>query len=243
MKTTLSSMAILVAATFALPAQAAYQEITVSDGGTISGTVSFTGKDPAPQIYAVTKDNDVCGTGDRKIDFVNVKNGALMDVVVYLKKVKKGKKFVQKSLKINQKGCEFLPFTSIMTNNQNFSALNSDPVLHNIHTYEIMGRAKKTVMNISQPDQGSNVKEKVKLRRGISMKVECDAHDFMHSFVFVAKNPYYARVDENGRYTIDHVPAGKYKISAWHGTLKNQKSKTTVTAGGTTTVNFTFKGK
>ncbi len=73
------------------------------------------------------------------------------------------------------------------------------------------------------------------------MKVECDAHDFMHGFVFVAKNPYYAKVAEDGTFSIDNVPPGKYTIKAWHGTLKDQKSKIEVAAGGTANVDFTFK--
>ena len=132
---------------------------------------------------------------------------------------------------------------SVMTNGSMFEATNSDPVLHNIHTYEIMGRAKKTVMNVSQPKQGATTKKKVKLKRGAGMKLECDAHDFMHGFVFVAKNPYYAVVAEDGTYTISDIPAGKYKVKAWHGTLGEKKDKATISAGGTATVDFTFKGK
>ena len=70
---------------------------------------------------------------------------------------------------------------------------------------------------------------------------ECDAHDFMHGFVFVARNPYFAKVAEDGSYTIADVPPGKYTIKAWHGMLKNQKAKVTVDAGGKATVDFTFK--
>ena len=85
--------------------------------------------------------------------------------------------------------------------------------------------------------------ELLKLKRGTAMKVECDAHDFMHGFVFVAKNPYYAVVGEDGSYTIDNVPPGKYTIKAFHGTLKDQKSKVQVKAGKSMEVNFEFKGK
>ena len=243
MKKTLASIALATAATLSIPAVAAYKVIDVANGGSISGKVSFTGKDAAPQIYKVLKDTDTCGTENRSIDYVDVKDGALRNVVVYLDKVKSGKKFDKIEANIDQKGCSFLPFFSIMTNDTIFEATNSDPVLHNIHTYEIMGRAKKTVMNVSQPKQGATTKKKVKLKRGAGMKIECDAHDFMHGFVFVAKNPYYAEVAEDGTYTISDIPAGKYKVKAWHGTLGEKKVKAEVTAGGTATVDFTFKGK
>lgn len=243
MKKTIAPIALATVTALSMPAIAAYKVVEVSDGGSISGKVNFTGKDKAPQVYKVAKDTEVCGTENRVIDFVDVKDGALRNVVIYLDKVKSGKKFDKIVGKVDQKGCKFIPFMSIMTNNTNFEAKNSDSVLHNVHTYEIMGRAKKTVMNVSQPKQGAVTKKKVKLKRGAGMKVECDAHDFMHAFVFVAKNPYYAVVAEDGTYTISDIPAGKYKVKAWHGTLGEQKGKAEVKAGSVATVDFTFKGK
>lgn len=223
---------------------AKYKVVDVSDGGSISGKVTFTGDVPAPITYKISKDNDVCGEGNREVDYVRVNAGGLADVVVYLDKVKQGKAFKaeEKDAKIVQKGCEFQPFIQIMHNDNNAAIINEDSVLHNIHTYEIIGKAKKTAMNISQPDMGT-INKKVKLKRGVAMKIECDAHDFMHGFVFVAKNPYYARVADDGSYTIDNVPAGKYKIMAFHGTLGTQKGKAEVTAGASQTVDFTFKKK
>jgi len=245
-KSTLISAIGLTLAMSITSAQAAapYNAIEVADGGTVSGKITFSGDDPAPKIFAITKDNDVCGTGNREVDFVRVNDGALTDVVVYLDKVKQGKAFdpAAETGAVNQKGCAFDPFIQVMHNGNEFTATNSDTVSHNIHTYEILGRAKKTVFNISQPDQG-DIKKTVKLKRGTAMKVECDQHDFMHGFVFVAKNPYYALVAEDGSYSIEGVPAGKYTVKAWHGTLKEQKSSIEVAAGGATSADFAFKAK
>jgi len=168
MKKTLLTTTLLCSSLLAAPAYAAkYKTIEVTNGGTITGKVTFTGKDPAPVVYPITKDNDVCGKGNRTIDYVKVNNGALTDVVVYLDKVKKGKKFDPIKGKINQDKCTFEPFLSVMTNGEIMAAKNSDPVLHNIHTYEIIGRAKKTVLNISQPEQNAvtNKKNQTQTRR------------------------------------------------------------------------------
>ncbi len=221
-----------------------YKERSVSNGGSVTGKVSFSGRDPAPKVYKISKDNEVCGTGNREIDYVAVNNGALTNVVVYLDKVKEGKPFPPElsNAKIDQKGCKFKPFLQVMRNATELAAVNDDPILHNIHTYEILGRARKTVFNVSQSQRGT-IKKRVALKRGNALKVECDAHDFMHGFIFVAKNPYFAVVDENGNFTIDNIPPGKYIIKAWHGKLREQKAKVDVFAGETTTINFEFKGK
>lgn len=220
---------------------AKYQVVEVNNGGSISGKVTFQGEDPAPKVYAIAKDPDVCGTGNREVDYVIVSNGALNDVVVFLDKVKSGKSFPDIQGKLDQKGCEFQPFLQVMGNEQTLEVLNSDPVSHNIHTYELIGKAKRTVMNVSQPKQGSVIKKQIKMRRGDVMKIECDQHDFMHGFVFVARNPYYAVVGADGSFKIDDVPPGKYTIKAWHGTLGEEKASVTVAEGETATADFTFK--
>lgn len=244
MKRTLPILSLCIASL--LPASAlAYQVVPVDNGGRISGKVTFQGKDPAPRLYTVAKDADTCGTGTRSIDFVRVNNGALSDAVVYLYKVKSGKNFPADiaNAKLNQEKCAFTPFLGVMKNGDQLTVNNADSVLHNIHTYEIIGRAKKTVFNISQPGDLKTIRKQVKLKRGTAMKVECDAHDFMHSFIFVAKNPYFAVVGEDGRFSIDDVPPGNYKIRAWHGTLGEKKGTVTVKTGGTAHIDFVFKGK
>jgi plastocyanin len=243
MKKLILSLSIAGLCTLPLAGQAAaYKETIVTTGGTVSGTVNFSGKDLPPKIYSITKDNNVCGTGNRKIDYVRVVDGHLMDTVVYLDKVKEGKAFEPEQLdaKVDQKGCEFKPFLQAMKNGTQIAAVNEDPILHNIHTYEIMGRTKKTVFNVSQPDPGTVMKT-VKLKRGTAMKVECDAHDFMHGFVFVAKNPYFAIVDDKGNYSIENVPPGKYTTKVWHGTLKGAKEKVEVSEGKVAKVDFDVK--
>ena len=243
MKKMLISLAITGLCALPLSGQAAaYKETSVSGGGSISGAVKFSGKDQNPKIYNISKDNEVCGTGNREIDYVRVVNGRLLDTVVYLDKVKEGKEFTSElsETRIDQKGCEFKPFLQAMRNNTKISAVSEDPVLHNIHTYEILGRAKKTVFNLSQPDP-STVSKTVKLKRGAAMKVECDAHDFMHGFVFVAKNPYFSIVGEDGTYKIDDVPPGDYAIKVWHGTLKGAKGKVKVAGGKNTAMDFDVK--
>ncbi len=145
-----------------------------------------------------------------------------------------------KKITIDQKDCTFVPALSVMINEGELEAVNSDETLHNIHTYELIGRARRTVMNTSQPEKGNIVTKKVKMRRGIAMKVECDAHDFMHAFVFVARNPYAVVVDENGAFEIGDVPPGDYTIKVWHGALGEKEGTVSVSAGGKAEINFAY---
>lgn len=235
----LSAIALLVP----LAAGAAsYEVVEVQNGGTLSGQVIFIGTDPAPQSFVIDKNTDVCGNS-QEIDFVKVNNGALTDVVVYLHKVQFGKAFSDHTTEIEQSGCVFLPFFSVMVNGRNLKVYNLDAVSHNIHTFELIGTSKRTAFNVNQPDQGSVLTKKVKLRRGNAMKLECDQHEFMHGFIFVAKNPYYAVVAEDGSFTIDDIPPGSYAARAWHGTLGEQEAMVEITSSGTAVLDFEFPGE
>jgi len=229
----------------ALPASAkGYKEVDVNDGGSFVGTVTAGAAEADTRSYTISKDPEICGEGTREVPFVQINgDGMLMNAVVFLNEVEEGKAFDPEAinLTLDQKGCEFSTVLGVMANQGELTATNSDMTLHNIHTYELIGKARRTVMNVSQPNAGDSVTKKVKLRRGNGMKVECDAHDFMHSFVFVAKNPYYAVVDESGNFSIDGIPAGTYEVMMWHGFLGEiEVGEMTVEAGGETSMELSY---
>lgn len=219
-----------------------YKEMEVADGGTITGKVLIGSAKPETQKFLIAKDPEVCGTGEREVAWVRANGDALLDAVVYLDKVEAGKPFAEEAKKtlIDQKGCTFIPYLSVVANKGELEALNSDPVTHNIHTYELIGRGRRTAINVSQSEQGNTISKKIKLRKGVAMKVECDVHNFMHGYVFVAPNPYFAKVGEDGSFAIDGVPPGTYTIKSWHGRLGEQEQTVEVTASGVAEVSFSY---
>lgn len=233
--------AITISAT-AVQAAKKYIEAEVANGGTISGQVKLGSAETESQTFTIAKNPEVCGTGERVVEWVRANGEGLLDAVVYLEDIAEGKPFTSEAAKVSmdQKGCRFLPFVQVLTNEGDFEAKNSDPVLHNIHTYELIKKARRTVFNVSQPEEGHTFNKQVKLRRGHAMKVECDAHDFMHAWVFVARNPYYALVDDNGGFSIGDVPPGDYTLKVWHGRLGEVESAVTVEAGGTIEVDLAY---
>lgn len=232
------------AALLAHPVAAAktYQEITVANGGTISGKVALGSAKPETQSFTISKNPEVCGTGVRALHWVRSNDGAVLDAVVYLEQVDAGKPFRQQAetVIIDQSECAFTPYLQTMANGGSVEVTNSDPVAHNIHTYEIIGRARRTVFNVGQPSKGDAFTKAVNLRRGVAMKVECDHHDFMHGWVFVASNPYYAVVNDKGEFTMTDVPPGKYVIKSWHGRLGEKEAAVEVKAGTAVEINFSY---
>lgn len=223
----------------ALPA-GAYEVIAVPGGGRIAGKVLFKGPAPAPRVLPINKDNQVCGAGNREIVEVAVRNGGLKGAVVFIEKIEKGKAWgdLERPL-LDQKGCRFVPETLLVRKAADLTVRNSDPVLHNIHTYEIIGKVRRTMFNVGQPDKG-DMKQPIKVRRSNVVKIECDAHDFMHAWAFASEHPYAAVSREDGSFTLDDLPAGNYEVKAWHPILGEKSATVSVKAGATAGAAFEF---
>ena len=257
MKSTYSFTGLLLCA-FALvalagPADAAkrgkYKEVAVADGGSVSGKVSFAGAVPDDGIerILITKNNDVCGDGEREVVWVDVKDGALRGVFVFIDKIKEGKAWSEPesgSYMVVQKECRFRPWAQVVQPGP-FLIRNSDSgVLHNINARELIGVekgrvVKKTLFNFGQPDPG-DITDKIKPRRSSYIAINCEAHNFMFGFILAPVNPYAVVVGDDGSFSIDNIPPGKYTLKAWHPRFGVMKTKITVAAKGAVETNFQF---
>ncbi|MBI3184167.1 MAG: hypothetical protein HYZ28_18700 [Myxococcales bacterium] len=227
------------------PPARAYDEVAVKGGGSIGGAVKLTGKAPEPQQIAITKDPEVCGSGVRTVGEVAVGNdGSLKGAVVYIERIAAGKAWPRsrEGALIDQKGCRFLPGSLVMRKGDVVRIKNKDKVFHNIHAYEVVGSARLSMFNDGQPAD-SDLKHDLRMRRGNEVKLECDAHNFMHEWFLVLEHPYYSPTAAGGGFSIGDVPPGSYKLIAWHPALGRQEANVEVKPGDKATVDFTFKGK
>src|SRR6266550_4412436 len=114
MRRTLFFSALAVVATASLAARAAaYEAMAVTDGGTLSGTVTIEGTAPPPAKIEVTKDPEVCGKESKeKVNPVLLvgPGGGIANVVVTVKAIKGKKLEVPAEHPLfDQKMCEFHP--------------------------------------------------------------------------------------------------------------------------------------
>jgi hypothetical protein len=231
-----SSFFLLVAVAIPLRA-AAYEVVTVSDGGTIKGKVVYQGEVPMKKIIP-TKDQATCGDVREEPEIVVGPDKGVQDAVVFLKGVQKGKALEKPAKKpeiVNQK-CMFVPHVQAVPVGT-VVVVNSDPVMHNTHAFH----GKQTVFNLALPVKGQRI-ERPMTKPGIH-RIECDTHGWMLGWVFAADNPYYAVTRKDGTFSIADVPPGSYTLVAWHELTGETEMPVTVQAKQAAEVKVELKKK
>jgi plastocyanin len=220
-----------------------YQALdSVTDGGTIQGTISYNGS-LTDEVVDIVSDKSVCEDpatpGKRKTDSLLAKNGKLQNAVVTLTDIKSGKGFEQQTVTLNNQGCMFEPRITLMRKGDIVAATNSDPVLHNTHLYLKRKTGNKELENIALASKGAVVKKKVK-KAGL-VDVKCDAHRWMQGWIVVTDHPYSALTDANGSFSLTDVPPGDYTLRVWHEKLSAKEVKVSVAAGTDVTSDVTLE--
>lgn len=239
----------------------AYDEAPVPNGGTLTGAVKLDGAVPKPKGYNLITlpDPIYCGRisdgqGWRVLQPFNVgPGGEFRDVVVYLEGIDKGKPFAEEGIKqIEARDCQFLPFTTVVRDDQSVTVVNMDPVMHDIQAYETSHLGPRVLFNVPLPMNpahprnfkdrseaamyhkhmaGAPMKQLVNLTKGRHVFVmQCGFHAYMESWGVAVRNPYFAKTDEQGRFTITDVPPGTYTLVAWHPYIRTRIEQT-VTIG------------
>ncbi len=192
----------------------AYKEIDVKDGGSISGTVKYDGDVPAVKVLKIDKDEQTCGHDNKQSEelIVNGESKGIKNAVVSLVEIAAGKKAEVLTGVVDQKECLFTPHVIAVSAGASVDMLNSDNVMHNLHSWSIKNAGFNEGVS-----GGGKLTKKFELPEVV--KITCDVHKWMSSFVIVKANPYFAVTDEAGRFKIDNVPAGSYKLEAWQEKL------------------------
>ena len=253
-------LAGLLSVCLGVPAYA-YEEITVSDGGTLMGAVKLEGNVPKPKGYNLVTmpDQFYCGRisdgqGWRILQPFQVgPAGEFRDVVVYLEGIDKGKPFGESGLpQIEARDCLFHPFTTVVRDDQSVTVVNMDPVMHDIQAYETSHLGPRVLFNVPLPMNpqhprnfkdrsdagmyhkhmaGAPMKQLVNLSKGRRIFVmQCGFHAYMESWGLAVTNPYFAKTDEQGRFTMTDVPPGTYKLVVWHPYVRTTTEQTVTIA-------------
>jgi plastocyanin len=136
---------------------------------------------------------------------------------------------------LDQDGCVYKPHVMGIMVGQAYRILNSDGILHNIHTLPMVNRTFNRGMpgNVKEATTTFDKPENV-------FHIKCDVHPWMSAYIGVYSHPFYSVTGTDGKFTISGLDAGTYEITAWHEKLGTQTASITVAASDTKTQDFKF---
>ncbi len=228
-----------------------YKIMSVDQGGTLTGKVHLTGIVPKPRAFHLIHAPNIeyCsrmsdGKGNRILyDFTVSRMGGLKDTVIAIQGIKKGKPFPRKMLSIRLNRCSADKYVIGIKNGENFLVENTDPIKHEIATYEIYGPHRNQTSHKSIMPVNSQVRSAFIKPGAPEFILKCNLHPFLQTRGTIVDNPYFVISDAEGNFSMEHIPPGTYEVTAWHPFVPVQTGTVTIAAGETAQLNFTFKGE
>lgn len=217
-------------------------QIDLATSGTISGTIHFVGKAPAPIAIDMAQD-PACGVATKTPNFTEqyeIHHGRLADVFVYVKDGLGNRVYAAPTAPVvlDQKGCRFVPHVIGVMIGQPMEFRNSDPTMHNVHIVPPDSQ-DATGFDISQPPM-AGTETHVFQASGLMIPVRCNNHPWMEAWLNIAKNPFFAVSDNRGQFEIKGLPPGRYTVVAVQEKLGTQTRSVTVDSHKTANAAFTF---
>ena len=209
-----------------------------ASAGSIKGTVRLTGASPELKKLSVTIDQHVCGKEKQAEDIVLSPEKGIRNAVAFLQVPPTGAKWEGPlpPAQVDQKQCVFVPRVVLVPAGGTVEFLNSDRLLHNVKSFSKANSA----FNRAQP-RGRTVP--ISFREPEIIRVECDLHSWMRTWVVVAEHPFYAVSNDQGEFTLNNVPPGKYTLQVWQESLGTVTKEVTVGDKAVTTVTVEMSKK
>jgi plastocyanin len=204
---------------------------SVAEAAAIKGTVQYVGPPVEAGKLPVTVDHFVCGKEkDAEALSLSPQRG-LRNAVVSLASPpsESSWRFSTAPVFLDQRQCVFIPRVTLVPAGGTVEFLNSDRLLHNIHS---TSRAN-AVFNRTQP-KGRTIP--IAFPKPEIVRIGCDLHGWMRAWVVVMEHPFHVVTGPAGEFVLDNLPAGKYTLNVWHETLGTVTKDVSVGSSDATTV-------
>jgi len=157
------------------------------------------------------------------------------DTIIYIENVPNTFEPQEQHAVIDQKNMTFIPHVLPLLKGTTVDFLNSDLVQHNVYSPD----AVADNMNLGTWLKGE-IRPFTFNKLGVA-SIRCNVHVDMLAYVLVLQNPYFARVDNEGKFSITNVLEGKYTLKVWNERFKAEDKQVEVKAGTPTAVEFELK--
>ncbi|MCD2339881.1 methylamine utilization protein [Ideonella azotifigens] len=155
----------------------------------------------------------LAAAGPVTVQVSGAKGQPLADAVLMLEPV--GAKAAVKPAahaEVGQEGRQFVPLVSVVTVGTPVNFPNRDRVQHHVYSFS---PAKKFEIKLYHGKPSEPI---VFDQPGIVV-LGCNIHDTMVGWVLVVDTPWHGKTAASGQLALGEVPAGSYRLRAWHPDL------------------------
>jgi len=135
---------------------------------------------------------------------------------------------------LDQKNQAFSPYVLAVTVGTTVNFVNSDDTYHNVFSF-----SKPKRFDLGRYAKGQS--RPVRFDRPGVVRVFCDIHSHMSSFILVFAHRYFATTDAEGRYRIAGIPPGPYTVVAWNDGQPRESRQFTLSPGAALDLDFTLR--
>ena len=132
---------------------------------------------------------------------------------------------------MDQRNETFVPHLLAIMTGTTVDFPNSDKFYHNVFSL-----SKPARFDLGRYSAGHS--RSIRFDRPGIVRVFCDIHSHMSAYILVFTHPFFARTDDDGRYTIPNVPPGTYSIAVWSEAGQADPQLITMTDGGSVEASF-----
>jgi plastocyanin len=200
---------------------------------TIKGTIRLAGAPIVQKAIPTTIDQYICGKEKPAEDLIISPDKGIRNAVVSLAKGRglETKEADPSAVELDQKECTFVPHVVVAPINSPVLFLNTDRLLHNLHSTS----KSNPRFNRAQP-KGRTIQ--ITFKSPEIVQIECDLHTWMSAWIVVADHSFYTVTKEHGEFILDNVPPGSYTLRVWQESLGTVTKEVTVapTVGADVTI-------
>jgi len=113
------------------------------------------------------------------------------------------------SVVLDQRNSHFEPGLIVIPVGSSVQFPNSDPIFHNVFSL-----SKTQPFDLGFYPQGQS--RTVRFNRPGVIQVYCHIHANMYAAIVVTSSPWYTKPSSDGNFSWNDVPAGHYRLTAWH---------------------------
>ncbi len=110
---------------------------------------------------------------------------------------------------LNQQGARFDPDFIVVPVGSTVEFPNSDPIFHNVFSL-----SKTRPFDLGYYPQGKS--RTVTFNNPGVVQVYCHIHSNMYAAIVVTASPWFQKPTADGGFSFSNVPAGRYRLTAWH---------------------------